>query len=125
MLGTNLLLPSSGQVRIWSSQDASCSHTLDGPSSGIEWLSWHPRGDVLVAGSEDFTAWMWNASSGAVMQVLPAPHGRCADACMLRHATAAHGPRRYTQDTAALSGADSSHQTGSTSLLEAARGMKA
>ena len=74
VLGTDLLLPSAGQVRIWSSQDASCTHTLDGPSGGIEWLSWHPRGDILVAGSEDFTAWMWNASSGAVMQVPPAPH---------------------------------------------------
>ena len=37
----------------------------------MEWLAWHPRGDVLLAGSDDFTAWMWNASSGACMQVAP------------------------------------------------------
>ena len=34
----------------------------------MEWLAWHPRGDVLLAGSEDFTAWMWNASLGTCMQ---------------------------------------------------------
>lgn len=25
-----------------------------------QWLTWHPKGNVLTAGCEDATAWMWN-----------------------------------------------------------------
>ena len=46
-------------------------HELEGPTEGIEWLRWHPVGDFVVAGSEDFTAWMWNASLGKCMTVRP------------------------------------------------------
>ena len=44
---------------------------LEGPSEGIEWLAWHPRGHVLLAGSEDATTWMWQvgSSGGTFMQV--------------------------------------------------------
>lgn len=46
-------------------------HTLDGPSSDITCLQWHPKGDVLLAGSEDATIWMWSVSPSktACMQV--------------------------------------------------------
>ena len=44
-------------------------HELEGPTEGIEWLCWHPVGDVVVAGSEDFTAWMWNAPQAKCMTV--------------------------------------------------------
>ena len=44
-------------------------HELEGPTEGIEWLAWHPVGDFVVAGSEDFTAWMWNAPLGKCMTV--------------------------------------------------------
>ena len=43
--------------------------TLEGPVEGVEFVRWHPRGPVVLAGSEDFSAWMWNATSGACMQV--------------------------------------------------------
>lgn len=59
----------SGRVSIWESTSGRCTHTLEGPGEAIEWVSWHPRGDVVLAGSEDFTAWMWNAQSGDMMQV--------------------------------------------------------
>jgi WD40 repeat protein len=36
---------------------------LEGPSE-VSWLSWHPRGSIVVAGSEDGTIWMWNAQTG-------------------------------------------------------------
>lgn len=26
----------------------------------IQWLTWHPKGNVLTAGCEDATTWMWN-----------------------------------------------------------------
>ncbi|DBA96558.1 TPA: hypothetical protein ACH3X1_015429 [Trebouxia sp. C0004] len=59
----------SGRVSIWESTSGRCTHTLEGPGEAIEWVSWHPRGDVVLAGSEDFTAWMWHAQSGDMMQV--------------------------------------------------------
>jgi len=65
---------SAGQVRIWRSEDGSCVQSLEGPSEGIEWLDWHPKGTVLLAGSQDFTVWMWNATSGACMQANPGLH---------------------------------------------------
>ena len=43
--------------------------TLEGPVGGLEWVRWHPKGNVLLAGSEDFTAWMWNAENAELMQV--------------------------------------------------------
>lgn len=46
---------------------------LEGSGGGLEWLQWHPRGHVLLAGSEDFTAWLWNADDGACMQARVAP----------------------------------------------------
>ncbi|KAI8815607.1 quinon protein alcohol dehydrogenase-like superfamily [Fimicolochytrium jonesii] len=37
--------------------------------SGITWLDWHPRGHVLLAGTEDGTLWMWQVPSGNCMNV--------------------------------------------------------
>ena len=59
----------AGKVKIWDAGTGACRRTLEGPDEGIIWLQWHPRGSVLVAGSEDFTAWMWNTDSGQCMQV--------------------------------------------------------
>ena len=59
----------SGRVSIWESSSGRCVHSLEGPGESVEWVAWHPRGDVVLAGSEDFTAWMWNAQSGDMMQV--------------------------------------------------------
>jgi WD40 repeat protein len=45
-------------------------YTLEGPGSEIEWIAWHPKHLVLVAGSMDTTSWMWNiAESGSMMGV--------------------------------------------------------
>ncbi|CAN0896871.1 Angio-associated migratory cell protein [Linum grandiflorum] len=40
-----------------------------GPSAGFEWVRWHPRGHIVLAGSNDCSAWMWNADRGAVLSV--------------------------------------------------------
>jgi len=57
-----------GTVRVWNGKDQFKQlHVLDGPSESIEWLSWHPRGDIILAGSSDFTAWMWNGKTGEFM----------------------------------------------------------
>ncbi len=41
----------------------------------MEWLTWHSKGNVLLAGSSDGTVWMWLATSGACMQVTGATLG--------------------------------------------------
>lgn len=40
---------------------------LDGPGDTIHFLSWHPRGPVLLAGSGDNVAYMWNAAKCSFM----------------------------------------------------------
>eukprot|EP00898_Chlorokybus_atmophyticus_P007908 jgi/Chlat1/8118/Chrsp75S07571 len=58
-----------GMVQVFRSEDGEGVKQLEGPAGGIEWLQWHPRGNVLLAGSEDFSAWMWNVPDGQCMQV--------------------------------------------------------
>lgn len=41
---------------------------LTGPDE-VTWMRWHPKGNVLLAGSNDTTAWLWNLPSGSTMQV--------------------------------------------------------
>ncbi|KAF9625924.1 hypothetical protein IFM89_027792, partial [Coptis chinensis] len=36
---------------------------------GIEWVRWHPRGYVVLAGSEDSTAWMWNGDKNVFLNM--------------------------------------------------------
>lgn len=40
---------------------------LDGPGDAIHFLSWHPRGPLLLAGSADQVAYMWNAAKSKFM----------------------------------------------------------
>lgn len=40
---------------------------LDGPGDAVHFLAWHPRGPVLLAGSADSVAYMWNAVKGSFM----------------------------------------------------------
>lgn len=54
---------------MWEVATGRLLHALEGPGQAIEWISWHPQGDVILAGSEDFSVWMWNAQSSAFMQV--------------------------------------------------------
>eukprot|EP00615_Pteridomonas_danica_P002264 CAMPEP_0114360372 /NCGR_PEP_ID=MMETSP0101-20121206/23813_1 /TAXON_ID=38822 ORGANISM="Pteridomonas danica, Strain PT" /NCGR_SAMPLE_ID=MMETSP0101 /ASSEMBLY_ACC=CAM_ASM_000211 /LENGTH=511 /DNA_ID=CAMNT_0001504573 /DNA_START=1 /DNA_END=1536 /DNA_ORIENTATION=- len=63
-----------GLVKVWDSVDGTLKRTLEGPSD-IEWLTWHTKGNVLLAGSSDGTVWMWLATSGACMQVFAGHEG--------------------------------------------------
>ncbi|MED6220406.1 hypothetical protein PIB30_044508 [Stylosanthes scabra] len=62
-----------GIVQVWDVM-GNPRGTLEGPGGGIEWLKWHPRGHVLLAGSEDSTVWMWNAERAAFLNMF-AGHG--------------------------------------------------
>lgn len=54
-----------GSIQIWRIMDRkdklNVSKVLligDGPED-IEWATWHPKGNCVVAGSKDSTVWMW------------------------------------------------------------------
>ncbi|KAL2610081.1 hypothetical protein R1flu_028654 [Riccia fluitans] len=80
--GDGSLLASAGLdgfVIIW--QNGVSKHHLEGPSEGIEFIKWHPRGNLLLAGSEDFSAWLWNADNGRCLTVFTGHSGSvtCGD----------------------------------------------
>ena len=54
---------------MWDATSGEQRQALEGPGEAVNWVQWHPRGNVLLAGSEDFTAWLWNAQTGACMHV--------------------------------------------------------
>ena len=58
-----------GRALVWDAATGELRHTFDGPGGGLEWVQWHPRGHLLLSGSEDGTSWMWNADDGECMQV--------------------------------------------------------
>ena len=41
---------------------------LEGPSEDLTFIDWHPKGYVLLCGSVDRSAWMFNAANGEVME---------------------------------------------------------
>ncbi|KZT20155.1 WD40 repeat-like protein [Neolentinus lepideus HHB14362 ss-1] len=63
-----------GKLRIWRRVGTGDWKTweflteLQGPDE-VTWLRWHPKGHVLLAGSNDTTVWMWQLPSGNTMQV--------------------------------------------------------
>ena len=65
-----------GVVKVWKSSDGSLQANLEGPGEDITFISWHSKGDVILAGSSDASVWMWNAISGACMAVLSGSHTR-------------------------------------------------
>ncbi|KAI0342859.1 ribosome biogenesis protein Sqt1 [Trametopsis cervina] len=63
-----------GKVRVWRRRGKEDYKTweflteLQGPDE-VVWLRWHPKGSVLLAGSNDTTVWLWQLPSGNTMQV--------------------------------------------------------
>lgn len=51
-----------GRVLVWSAITGELLCALEGPGEAVEFVSWHPAGRVLLAGSEDMTLWMWNVA---------------------------------------------------------------
>ncbi|KAI0784260.1 ribosome biogenesis protein Sqt1 [Abortiporus biennis] len=75
-----------GKVRIWRRVGKENWKTWEfltellGPDE-VMWLKWHPKGNVLLAGSNDSTVWLWQLPSGNVMQVFAGHSGpvQCGD----------------------------------------------
>ncbi|KAG1747239.1 ribosome biogenesis protein Sqt1 [Suillus paluster] len=69
-----------GKVRIWrrvgtvNFRNWEFLTELQGPDEVI-WLRWHPRGTILLAGSNDSTVWLWQLPSGNTMQVFAGHSG--------------------------------------------------
>jgi ribosome assembly protein SQT1 len=67
-----------GTVKIWDaaadSNAATLRHSLEGPED-IEFIDWHSKGNVVMAGSGDGTTWMWLATTGACMAVFAGHEG--------------------------------------------------
>jgi len=57
-------------VRVWNAGDGTYDlvNHLQGPAEDILWLTWHPKGNILLAGSADCTCWMWSVPKGKEMQ---------------------------------------------------------
>ncbi|KAH9063840.1 ribosome biogenesis protein Sqt1 [Lactarius vividus] len=75
-----------GRVRVWRRVGTDDYNTweflteLQGPDE-VMWLRWHPKGPVLLAGSNDSTVWLWQLPSGNTMQVFAGHTGpvQCGD----------------------------------------------
>ncbi|PVU98905.1 hypothetical protein BB559_001175 [Furculomyces boomerangus] len=57
-----------GIINVYKSGIEEIYCQLDGPDE-VMWMNWHPTGNVFIAGSNDTTIWMYNASSKACMNV--------------------------------------------------------
>ena len=52
-------------IRVWSvEKDFELKTTLEGPSDDLNFLEWHPKGNVLLTGGKDYMVWMFNGVSG-------------------------------------------------------------
>ena len=52
----------NNQIRIWNTEaDFTLKCALeDGPSEDLNFLEWHPKGNVLITGGKDLLIWMFN-----------------------------------------------------------------
>jgi len=55
-----------GIIKIWDANTGKLVMNLDGPTE-INWLQWHPKGNIILAGSNDGMLWMWLIPSGVLM----------------------------------------------------------
>ncbi|KAI8997514.1 WD40-repeat-containing domain protein [Pilobolus umbonatus] len=47
-----------GKVRVWNAETGDFATSVEGPDE-IIWINWHPKGNILLAGANDSTIWMW------------------------------------------------------------------
>ncbi|KAJ2157847.1 60S ribosomal subunit assembly or modification protein [Coemansia sp. RSA 552] len=57
-----------GKVLVFNVEKRERCATLEGPDE-IQWICWHPRGNVLLAGAADASMWMWSLPNGDFMNV--------------------------------------------------------
>ncbi|KAJ2743733.1 60S ribosomal subunit assembly or modification protein [Coemansia sp. BCRC 34301] len=57
-----------GKIHVYSVANHKQCALLDGPDE-IQFLAWHPKGNVLLAGANDASLWMWALPAGNFMHV--------------------------------------------------------
>jgi ribosome assembly protein SQT1 len=63
----------NNKIRVWNtaSEDFEIKCTLDdGPSDDMNFLEWHPKGNVLITGGKDFMVWLLNGANGQFISCL-------------------------------------------------------
>lgn len=65
----------AGAVRVWGVGDRQKVWDFE-TGSDLHWIDWHPRANVLLAGTVDGTVWMWQVPSGQC-KTLRGPHSGC------------------------------------------------
>ncbi|KAJ3359782.1 hypothetical protein GGF32_009017 [Allomyces javanicus] len=62
-----------GKVFVWNSATGAQVAALEA-SDEVMWIHWHPKGNVLLVGTNDGQAWLYNLPSGNVMCILAGVH---------------------------------------------------
>ncbi|KAJ1945477.1 60S ribosomal subunit assembly or modification protein, partial [Linderina macrospora] len=57
-----------GKINVYKSGQTEKCAVLEGPDE-IQWINWHPKGNVLLAGANDTSMWMWSLPNGDFMNV--------------------------------------------------------
>ncbi|KAJ1964311.1 60S ribosomal subunit assembly or modification protein [Dipsacomyces acuminosporus] len=57
-----------GKINVYKTDSGSKCAVLDGPDE-VQWIDWHPKGNVLLAGANDASLWMWSLPNGEFMNV--------------------------------------------------------
>ncbi|ORX48583.1 WD40 repeat-like protein [Hesseltinella vesiculosa] len=57
-----------GRIRVWRMDNGELCASVEGPDE-VVWINWHPKGNVLLAGANDATIWMWAMPSGKFMNI--------------------------------------------------------
>jgi WD40 repeat protein len=68
----------NNQIRIWNTEndfELKCA-LEDGPTDDLNYMEWHPKGNVIITGGKDKLIWMFNAQNGQFMNCL---QGHTAD----------------------------------------------
>jgi ribosome assembly protein SQT1 len=62
----------NNQIRIFNvDNDFELKATLeDGPSDDLNFLEWHPKGNVLITAGKDYLVWMFNGLNGQFINCL-------------------------------------------------------
>ncbi|KAI8075181.1 quinon protein alcohol dehydrogenase-like superfamily [Gongronella butleri] len=69
-----------GHIRVWAMETGELCADVDGPDD-VVWINWHPKGNVLLAGANDATIWMWAMPSGKFMNVFNGHAGPVTAGC--------------------------------------------
>ncbi|KAF7725007.1 hypothetical protein EC973_000500 [Apophysomyces ossiformis] len=69
-----------GKVRVWKTHTGEFCAAAEGPDD-IVWIDWHPKGNILLAGAQDSTIWMWAMPSGKFMNIFSGHAGPVNAGC--------------------------------------------